>query len=129
MKVSTIALILIVLFTAMVQADAYEVLVVDIASAGDSLKIEEFEKDARQLNGLHRRGYAAAKPYFNLLHMTDGKVYFVFGFKGEVQGVHRHNYPETFKNLRHLKYNGKPKYPDMHWLPVAEIRKILKIRQ
>lgn len=129
MKISMIALMLIALFTAMVEADAYEVLVVDIAADGDRLRIAEFEKDARQFNGLHRRGYAAAKPYFNLLRMTNGKVYFVFGFRGEVQGVHRHNYPQTVKNLRHLKDNGNPKYPDMHWLPVAEIRSILTIPQ
>lgn len=129
MKVSTIVLMLIALFTAMVQADSYEVLVVDIAADGDSLRIAEFEKDARQFNGLHRRGYAAAKPYFNLLRMTNGTVYFVFGFRGEVQGVHRHNYPQTVKNLRHLKYNGKQKYPDMHWLPVEELRRILTIPQ
>jgi len=129
MKISTIALIFMVLFTAMVQADAYEVLVVDIAADGDNSKIEEFEKDARQFNGLHRRGYAAAKPYFNLLRMTNGQVYFVFGFRGEVQGIHRHNYPETVNNLRRLEYNGKPKYPGIHWLPVEEIRRMLASQQ
>ena len=125
MKIPMIALILIVLFTTMVQADAYEVLVVDIASDGDRSKIEEFEKDARQFNGLHQRGYAAAKPYFNLLNMANGQVYFVFGFKGEVQGLHRYNYPGTVNNLRRLQNNGAPKYPDMHWLPVEEIRRML----
>jgi hypothetical protein len=125
MKISTIVLIFLVLFTAGVQAAAYEVLVVDIAVDGDRSKIEEFEKDARQFNGLHQRGYAAAKPYFNLLNMANGQVYFVFGFRGEVQGIHRQNYPGTVNNLRGLKNNGAPKYPDMHWLPVEEIRRML----
>jgi hypothetical protein len=129
MKVSMIALILFVLFTAMVQADAYEVLVVDIAAAGDRSKIEEFEKDARGFNGLHRRGYPAAKPYFSLLNMANGQVYFVFGFRGEVQGIHRHNYPGTVNNLRSLKINGASKYPGMHWLPVEEIRSMLMTPQ
>ena len=129
MQVSTLVLILIVLFTAMVQADTYEVLVVDIAAAGDSSKIEEFEKDAGKLNGLHRSGYAAAKPYFNLLNMANGQVYFVFGFRGEVQGIHRHNYPGTVNNLRRLKNKEAPKYPDMHWLPVEEIRRLLATPQ
>ncbi len=126
MKITIIALMLILLFTAMVQADPYEVLVVDIAEAGDSSKIDEFEKDAGQLNGLQRRGYTAAKPYFNLLRLANGQVYFVFGFRGEVQGIRRRNYTRTVKNLERLKSNGSPKYPGMHWLPVAEIRRLVK---
>lgn len=125
MKELTIVLILVVFITATIEADTYEVLVVNIAAAGDSAKIAEFESDAKQLNGLHKRGYARAKPYFNLLRMANGEVYFVFGFRGEVQGIHRHNYSGTVKNLQRLKKNGNPKYPDMHWLPVAEIRKML----
>jgi hypothetical protein len=125
MKIPTIALMLVLLITMMVQADAYEVLVVDMAEAGDSSKIDEFEEDARQLNGLQHRGYTAAKPYFNLLHLANGQVYFVFGFRGEVQGIHRRNYPGTVKNLERLKSNGKPKYPGLHWLPVAEIRRLV----
>jgi hypothetical protein len=50
---------------------------------------------------------------------------FRFGFKGKVQGIHRENYPNTVKNLRNLKNDGVRKYPDMHWLPVDEIRKLL----
>ena len=126
MKIPTIALMLVLLITAMAQADTYEVLVVDIAEAGDSLKIDKFEKDARQLNGLERRGYTAAKPYFNLLHLANGQVYLVFGFRGEVQGIHRRNYSGTVKNLERLKSNGKPKYPGLHWLPVADIRRLVK---
>ncbi len=33
--------------------------------------------------------------------------------------------PETVKNLRHLKKNGDPKYPNMRWLPVEEIRNLI----
>jgi calcineurin-like phosphoesterase family protein len=101
------------------------VLVVDSTDANDAVRIAEFEKDTAKFNSLRRRGYSAAKPYFNLLHMTNGQVYFVFGFRGEVQGVHRRNYPATVKNLRRLKHNGKQKYSDMHWVPVAEIRRLL----
>ena len=109
-----------------VQADPYEVLVVDIAAAEDKSKITAFEKDARYFNGLHSRGYEGARPYFSLLEMSSGQVYLVFGFRGEVQGIHRRNYPATEKNLRRLKINGKLKYPDMHWLSIEEIRKRLK---
>ena len=128
MKILTLVLMVMLLFSAVVQAAPYEVLVVGIAEAGDRSKIDEFEKDARLFNGLHSRGYAAARPYFNLLHMSGGRVYFVFGFRGKVQGVHRHNYPATVKNLRRLKKNGELKYPDMHWLPVEEIRRLLDAR-
>ncbi len=127
MKIPSIVLIFILFFAPVVQADSYEVLVVDIAGAGDSSKIEEFEKDAGQLNALHRKGYPAAKPYFNVLRMADGQVYFLFGFRGDVQGVHRRNYPGTVNNLRRLKNNGVPKYPHMHWLPVEEIRGLLAL--
>ena len=125
MKELLIALILIVSFTAAVEAGAYEVLVVDIAAAGDSSKIAEFEKDAGRFNALHKQGYTRAKPYFNLLHMANGQVYFVFGFRGKVQGIHRRNYPETVNNLQRLTQSGNPKYPDMHWLPVGKIREML----
>ena len=54
MKILSIVLMFILFFAPVVQADSYEVLVVDIAGAGDSSKIEEFEKDAGQLNALHR---------------------------------------------------------------------------
>ena len=81
--------------------------------------------NARQFNALHKQGHTSAKPYFNLLHMGNGQVYFVFGFRGQVQGIHRHNYPQTVQNLQSLRKNGDPKYPDMHWLPVEEIRKML----
>jgi hypothetical protein len=125
MKIPLITLMLLLLFNALVWADPYEVLVVDIAAAGDRSKIKEFEEDVRQLNGLHHRGYSTAKPYFNLLPMANGQVYFVFGFRGKVQGIHRQNYPGTVKNLRSLKKHGSPKYPNMHWLPVEEIRRLV----
>jgi len=107
------------------RAQPYEVLVIGVAGSHETGRIEEFKKDAAFLNSLHRRRYAAAKPYFNLLHMADGQVYFVFGFRGEVQGIHRRDYPATVKNLRRLQHNGVQKYPNMHWLPVEKIRKLL----
>lgn len=125
MKELSSTLVLMLFITAAVGAGTYEVLVVDIAAEGDSLKIAEFENDARQFNALHKQGYTSAKPYFNLLHMANGQVYFVFGFRGQVQGIHRHNYPQTVQNLRSLRKDGDPKYPDVHWMPVEEIRKML----
>jgi hypothetical protein len=121
----SIALIVIVLVAPLVRAEQYEVLVLDIVTADEGERIEEFKADAANLNSLHRRGYSAAKPYFNLLHMADGKVYFVFGFRGKVQGIHRRDYPGTVSNLRRLEHNGVQKYPHMHWLPVEEIRRLL----
>lgn len=126
MQIPALGLMLLFLFAAMAQADPYEVLVVDIAAPDAELKIKEFEKDARHFNGLHRKGYPAARPYFNLLEMNTGQIYFVFGYRGEVQGIRRQNYPATVKNLRRLKIDGKTKYPNMHWLPVADIRSLLK---
>ncbi|MGD2187319.1 MAG: hypothetical protein PVI71_14405 [Desulfobacterales bacterium] len=125
LQISSIALIFMVWVVPMVRADPYEVLVLDIAEANDAVKIEEFKKDAKRFNSLHRQGYSAAKPYFNLLHMADGKVYFVFGFRDEVQGIHRRNYPGTVENLRRMKHKGIQKYPRMRWLPVEEIRRLL----
>ena len=125
--ISSIVLIIILSVAPIVQADPYEVLVVAIAETNDVERIEEFEKDAEKLNSLHRKGYSAARPYFNLLHMANGQVYFVFGFKGEVQGIHRRNYPETEKNLRRMQHKGVQKYPHMRWLPVDVIRKLLAI--
>jgi len=46
MKIPLLVLMFMLLLTAMVQADTYEVLLVDIAEAGNRTKIEEFEKDA-----------------------------------------------------------------------------------
>ena len=57
--------------------------------------------------------------------MANRQVYFVFGFRGEVQGIYRRNYPEAEKNLRRMKHQGVQKYPNMHWLPVEEIRRLL----
>lgn len=125
MKILTITIIGIFLFTVLVQGEGCEVLLVDIAAKGDSSKIAKFKKDVGQFNDLHRRGYAAAKPYFNLLHLASGQVYFVFGFTGEIQGIHRQNYLGTVNNLRSLKKYGAPKYPDMRWLPVEEIRNLI----
>jgi hypothetical protein len=104
-------------------ASPYEVLVVGIAKQDEVEKILEYEEDAREFNALHREGYLAAKPYFDVLHMTDGQVYFVFGFRGAVQGIHRENYHRTVKNLRRLKNGSVPKYPNMIWVPVEEIRR------
>ena len=70
------------------------------------------------------KGYFAAKPYFNVLQMANGQVYFVFGFNGDVQGIHRENYSGTVKNLRRLKNGETKKYPDRHWVPVEEIRRL-----
>ena len=126
-QIPSIVLMLLVLIVPVVCADPYEVLVVDIAAADDIAKIEEFENDAENFNALPSKGYSAARPYFNVLHMANGQVYFVFGFRGEVQGIHRRNYPGTIENLRRLKHNGAPKYPRMHWLPVAEIRRLLTV--
>jgi len=46
-------------------ADPYEVLVVATARLDDVEKIDKYEKDARQFNTLHRKGYLTAKPYFD----------------------------------------------------------------
>jgi hypothetical protein len=105
-------------------ATPYEVLVVDIAKTGNREKIEEFEKAAAKFNALQHKGYFTAKPYFNVLQMANGQVYFVFGFNGDVQGIHRENYPGTVKNLRRLRIDGGQKYPSMHWVTVEEIRKL-----
>ena len=120
-----VALLMSLFCSPRVYGSPYEVLVVDIAKIDDYQKIEGFEEDARQFNALHRMGYLAAKPYFSVLHMANGKVYFVFGFRGEVQGIHRENYPLTVKNLRSLKNGGVQKYPDLHWIPVEKIRELL----
>jgi len=96
---------------------------VGIATPDEVKKTAEYEEDAGQLNALHRKGYLAAKPYFDVLHMANGQVYFVFGFRGAVQGIHRKNYLRTVKNLRRLKNGSAPKYPNMHWVTVEEIRR------
>ena len=124
-RILSIVLIFIAWAAPIVRAELYEVLVVGIAAADDGARIEEFEKDAANFNSLHRRGYSAAMPYFNLLHMADGRVFFVFGFRGKVRGIHRRNYPDTVKNLNSLRYKGVQKYPHIHWLPVEEIRRLL----
>ncbi|MHC4458941.1 MAG: hypothetical protein ACYS0I_18020 [Planctomycetota bacterium] len=127
MQILLVVTIFIVSVASIVQADPYEVLVVDIAGAKDVARIEEFRKDAEKLNSLHRQGYSAARPYFNLLYMASGQVYFVFGFRGEVQGIHRRNYPGTVENLSRMKHKGAQKYPHMHWLSVEEIRRLLTV--
>jgi len=106
-------------------ASPYEVLVVDIAKRDEIKKIEEYEQYAIHFNALHRKGYLAAKSYFNVLDMVNGQVYFVFGFRNAVQGVRRENYHRTVKNLGRLKNGAAPKYPNIHWVPVEEIRKRL----
>ena len=127
MQIPSIVLMFIFVVATIVRADPYEVLVVDIAEANDVARIEEYKKDADKFNSLPSKGYSAARPYFNVLHMANEKVYFVFGFRGEVQGVHRRNYPGTIKNLRRMKYKGAQKYPRLHWLPVQEIRRLLTV--
>jgi hypothetical protein len=127
MQIPSIVLMFIVSVVPIVQADPYEVLVVDITGAGDFERIKEFNRDAEKFNSLHQRGYSAARPYFNVLNMANGQVYFVFGFQGEVQGIHRRNYPGTEENLRRLKHKGVQKYPHTHWLSVEEIRRLLTL--
>lgn len=125
MRIPCMIILVIMAFIPVIQASAYEVLVVGIADGSNHKKIEEFKKDAARFNALQHKGYLAAKPYFNVLRMANGRVYFVFGFKGPVQGIHRQNYPGTLRNLRRLKNEGVRKYPNMHWLPVDEIRKLM----
>ena len=115
MKIPSIVSLCILIFTSVLFATPYEVLVVDIAKPGNREKIEEFEKAAAKFNALQHKGYFAAKPYFNVLQIANGQVYFVFGFNGDVQGIHRENYSGTVKNLRRLKNDETKKYPDMHW--------------
>ena len=116
----------VLLFTSSLQALPYEVLVIGIAAESDEAKIQEFQKDAARLNALHLNGYPAAKAYYNVLAMTNGQVFFVFGFRGRIQGIHGKNYPNTVKNLRRMQHNGEPKYPSLKWVPVDEIRRKLK---
>ena len=126
-KIIPLVLLFILAVVPIVRAEPYEVLVIDVAAANDIEWIDEFKKDAEKLNSLHDKGYSSARSYFNLLHMANGQVYFVFGFRGEVQGIHRLNYPKTEKNLRRMNHQGVRKYPDMHWLPVEDIRKLLTL--
>ena len=60
-----------------------------------------------------------------MLHMAAGQVYFVFGFRDQVQGIHLRNYPGTIENLYRIKHKEVAKYPHMHWLTVEEIRRLL----
>lgn len=125
--IPSIVLMFIVLVATMVRADPYEVLVVDIAKADDVARIEEYKKDTAKFNSLHNKGYSDARSYFSMLQMANEQVYFVFGYRGEVQGIHRRNYPGTIENLHRMKHKGIPKYPNMHWLPVQEIRRLLTV--
>ena len=127
MQILSIVLMFTVLVATMVRADSYEVLLVDIAKADDVARIEEYKKDAAKFNSLHNKGYSDARPYFSVLQMANEQVYFVFGYRGDVQGIHRRNYPGTIENLHRMKYKGSQKYPHMHWLPVAEIRRLLTV--
>ena len=126
-QIALVALIFTLAFAPIAKADPYEVLVVGIAAGDEIARIEEFEKDAAKFNSLNKSGYSAARPFFNLLRIADGRVYFVFGYRDQVQGIHRRNYPGTVENLRRLKHNGAPKYPQMHWLPVEDIRQLLAV--
>ena len=125
MKIPSIISLCILFFTPVLYATPYAVLVVDIARAGNLEKIEGFEKAVAKFNGLQHKGYFTAKPYFNVLRMANGQAYFVFGFNGDVQGIHRENYPGTVRNLRRLKNDGAQMYPNMHWVPLEEIRRLL----
>jgi hypothetical protein len=125
MKIASLASFCFLIYPPVSYATQYEVLVVDIANKGNREKAAEFEKAVAKFNALQHKGYHTAKPYFNVLQMSNGQIYFVFGFKGEVQGIHRENYPNTVKNLRKLENDGVRKYPNMQWLPVEEIRKLL----
>ena len=125
MKILSIISLCILFLTPVLYATPYEVLVVDIARTGNLGKIEEFEKAAAKFNALQHKGYFAAKPYFNVLRMANGRTYFVFGFNGDIQGIRRENYPGTKKNLHRLKSVGTKKYPNLHWVPVEKIRGLL----
>ena len=127
MKILTIISFCILIFAPALSATPYEVLVVDIAKTGNREKIVEFEKATAEFNALRYKGYLTAKPYFNVLHMTNDRVYFVFGFKDQVQGIHRENYRRTIKNLHRLKIDGAQRYPDMHWVPAEEIRRLVVV--
>ncbi len=118
-------LIVALLVTSSIHAFPYEVLLIDIAEGSDREKIREYEKDARQFNELHLKGYPAAKPFFNVLQMANRQVYFVFGYRGQVQGINRNNYSNTEKNLRRMRRNGDLKYPNFNWVAVEEIRLLL----
>jgi hypothetical protein len=76
MKIPSIISLCILFFTSVLFATPYEVLVVDIAKAGNLEKIEEFEKAAAKFNGLQHKGYFAAKPYFNVLRIKDVRCSF-----------------------------------------------------
>jgi hypothetical protein len=118
-------LTVVLLFTSSIHAFPYEVLVIDIAGGSDTEKIREFEKDARHFNELHLKGYPAAKPFFDVVQMANRQVYFVFGFRGQIQGINRYNYPGTQKNLRRMRRNGDRKYPNLKWVSVEAIRQLL----
>ena len=125
MKVLFTISLCIFIFATVLFATPYEVLVVDIAETGNREKIEGFKEDAVKFNALQQKGYSAAKPYFNVLQMANGRTYFVFGFKDQVQGVHPENYPGTFRNLRRLKNEGAQMYPNMRWVSVEKIRRLM----
>ena len=125
MKIASLVNFCFLIFPPVLYATQYEVPIVDIANKGNREKTEEFEKAVAKFNALQHKGYFTAKPYFNVLRMSNGLVYFLFGFNGDVQGIHRGNYPGTEKNLRCLKNDGVRKYPNMHWLPIDEIRRLM----
>lgn len=125
MKMTPLIFTVILLFTSLVYAFDYEVLIVGIAGVSDKTKVREFVKDAQQLNGLHHKGYVTAKPYFSVLKMVNEQVYLVFGFRGEVQGINRNHYHKTVKQLGRILKNGASKYPNPYWVPVEEIRRLL----
>ena len=66
MKIASIVSFCFLIFTPVLYATPYEVLVVDIAKKNNREKTAEFEKTAEKFNGLRHKGYSTAKPYFNV---------------------------------------------------------------
>ena len=106
-------------------AHHYYVLVIDRVDQSDTAAIEQFQRSTDRLNGLHLEGFPAVRPYFNVLKLSDGRAYFVFGYRDKVQGLIREDFPNVQQNLRNYNFGGKLGYPDPQWVPVESIRRLL----
>lgn len=107
--------------SASLAASEYHVLVLAVAEPGDDAAAAALADDAGRLNGLHEE-HPTVRPYYAVLALRDRRRALVFGWRGAVQGVVRADFPATEGNLASLRRDGGPRYPDLRWVPVEEVR-------
>ena len=120
----TLLILTLLVSARLICAQEYHVIRICTAAAADARACAHLDHCCERLNGLHHE-FPTAVPYYSVVTVAGGERWLVFGWRDEVAGLIRDEFPTTLQNLIEAEEQGQRCFPDACWINVAELRACL----